>query len=143
MFLTRHRQSPQARSRGSRPRTTPLGVAALIVLSGALAATPTIAADLSGSSTRVEASSTTPLVAPAAISTGSARLLASNCFQCHGTYGSGGFERIAGESATELYSELKEFAASTGTDNIMAAHAAGYTDAQLRAIAAYLATVGK
>ena len=28
------------------------------------------------------------------------RLLASNCFQCHGTVGTGGFEQIRGKSAT-------------------------------------------
>ncbi|WP_425485618.1 c-type cytochrome, partial [Hydrogenophaga aromaticivorans] len=37
------------------------------------------------------------------------RLLASNCFQCHGTNGRGpGFERLAGESADEIYDELRE-----------------------------------
>lgn len=63
------------------------------------------------------------------------RLLASNCFQCHGTDGRGpGFERLSGESATEIYSELKEFQ-TRGARDLMGAHALGYTDAQLRAIA--------
>jgi cytochrome subunit of sulfide dehydrogenase len=38
------------------------------------------------------------------------RLLASNCFQCHGTNGkptSGGFDRLAGESVSEIYNELE------------------------------------
>ncbi|MFD2451435.1 c-type cytochrome [Ideonella paludis] len=31
------------------------------------------------------------------------RLLASNCFQCHGTNGAGpGFDRLAGKSANEI-----------------------------------------
>ncbi|HPK32050.1 MAG TPA: c-type cytochrome [Ottowia sp.] len=69
------------------------------------------------------------------------RLLASNCFQCHGTNGKGpGFERLAGESANEIYKELKEFQAKQSSNNIMAKHAKGYTDAQMRALAAYLAT---
>ena len=40
------------------------------------------------------------------------RLLASNCFACHGTNGrpAGGFDRLAGESASEIYDELKEMA---------------------------------
>jgi cytochrome c553 len=70
------------------------------------------------------------------------RLLASNCFQCHGTNGSGGFDRLIGKSSSELYSELHKFATGAeNSDGIMAAHAMGYTDAQLRAIANYLATV--
>lgn len=71
------------------------------------------------------------------------RLLASNCFQCHGTNGKGpGFDRLAGESASEIYEELVEMrakASRTATD-IMAKHAMGYTDAQLRQLAQWLST---
>jgi cytochrome subunit of sulfide dehydrogenase len=144
MFLNRHRTTPQAQSRGPRPRTTVIGVAGL-ALAGALVATPAIAASLatSASSATGAGAGAPAVVAPASITSNSARLLASNCYQCHGTYGSGGFESLAGESATELYGELKEFSASTSSNNIMAAHAAGYSDAQLRAIAVYLSTVGR
>jgi cytochrome c553 len=70
------------------------------------------------------------------------RLLASNCFQCHGTNGTGGFERLAGNSAKEIYGDLKEFASGAeDADGIMAAHAMGFTDAELQAIANYLASV--
>jgi cytochrome c553 len=62
------------------------------------------------------------------------RLLASNCFQCHGTLGLGGFEEIRGKSANELL----EFQTKVANRDIMAAHAQGYTPAQLRKIAAYL-----
>ncbi len=65
------------------------------------------------------------------------RLLASNCFQCHGTYGSGGFDRIMGKG--DLLGDLRKYAASTNTNDIMAVHVQGYTDAQLQAIASYLA----
>ena len=72
------------------------------------------------------------------------RLLASNCFQCHGTNGSGGFERLAGESAPEIYSELKELQGNPATaeheEEIMVVHANGYTDAELRAIAKFFAS---
>ena len=65
------------------------------------------------------------------------RLLASNCFQCHGTNGSGGFDRIQG--STELLSELRKFASGEeDPGGIMAAHAVGYTDAQLQLIADFL-----
>ena len=66
------------------------------------------------------------------------RLLASNCFQCHGTNGSGGFDSIMGEN--DLYQELQEFLnGQEDADGIMAAHLKGYTDEQLRAIANFLA----
>ena len=62
------------------------------------------------------------------------RLLASNCFQCHGTGGVGGFDNIRGSEA----SEVKEYLRKTANTDIMAAHAQGYTSAQLDAIIAYL-----
>ncbi len=76
---------------------------------------------------------TTP-TQPISVANANGRLLASNCFQCHGTEGTGGFDNIRGESA----SELKEFLTQSASGNIMAAHAQGYTVAQLDAIAAYL-----
>lgn len=69
------------------------------------------------------------------------RLLASNCFQCHGTNGKGpGFDTLAGKSASEIYGELKEFQSGKEGNNIMAKHAMGYTDAQLQSLAAWFAT---
>lgn len=138
MFLSRHRTTPHAPSRGMRSRTTAVGVAGM-ALAGALVATPAIAGGIGISSS----GGAKAVVAPASISSSSGRLLASNCYQCHGTYGSGGFGGLAGESATELYGELKEFSASASSNNIMAAQVAGYTDVQLRAIALYLSTVGR
>lgn len=75
------------------------------------------------------------LAAPAFAQTvDNGRLLASNCFQCHGTGGVGGFERIRGSDAAEVKDYLRKPARS----DIMAAHAQGYTSAQLDAIIAYL-----
>lgn len=62
------------------------------------------------------------------------RLLASNCFQCHGTLGTGGFDSIRGGDA----SEVLEFLSKPAGADIMAAHAQGYTRAQLTAIINYL-----
>lgn len=74
------------------------------------------------------------------IGTTAGRLLASNCFQCHGTYGSGGFEMLLGETEAEILEELREYQADPDfTTDIMAAHLQGYTDAQLQVIAKYLA----
>ena len=61
------------------------------------------------------------------------RLLASNCFQCHGTLGRGGFESIRGSDAAEVVEYLRKPADSS----IMAAHAQGYTTAQLQSIVNY------
>jgi len=72
------------------------------------------------------------------------RLLASNCFQCHGTDGRRGFEQINGKSSTEIYSKLKEMQSKQpGTEDygIMIPHAKGYTDAQLLKISQYLSTI--
>jgi sulfide dehydrogenase cytochrome subunit len=61
------------------------------------------------------------------------RLLASNCFQCHGTEaGAAGVLPAYSESA------VRNEASTTG--DIMNRHAAGYTDAQLKLIADYFAT---
>jgi len=69
------------------------------------------------------------------------RLLASNCFQCHGTNGKGpGFDKIAGESVTEIYQKLKEFQSGKEGNGIMARHAMGYTDKQMRELSAWLST---
>lgn len=74
----------------------------------------------------------------------SGRLLASNCFQCHGTNGNGpGFDRLAGKSANEIYKELKEFQSGKEGNGIMARHAMGYTDAQLQSLSAWFAAQKK
>jgi cytochrome c553 len=68
------------------------------------------------------------------------RLLASNCYQCHGTNGSGGVETIRGESVSEIYNELKEMQQKTRPE-MMDMHARGYTDAEIRLLATYLSTL--
>jgi cytochrome c553 len=91
---------------------------------------------------RKGSSTVTVTVASSAPPALTGRLLSSNCFQCHGTNGSGGFEKLSGSSEAEILSELREFASgkedSTG---IMAAHTMGYTDAQLQMIAKYFSTI--
>lgn len=68
------------------------------------------------------------------------RLLASNCFQCHGTNGKGGFERLAGMSSSEIISEMREMRTKNPPE-MMEVHARGYTDAQIKLIADYLSKV--
>ena len=84
--------------------------------------------------------------ATASISIPAGRLLASNCFQCHGTNGvsAGGFDSLAGESVSEILEELKEMQVKVDEDEgIMRPHALGYTDAQIRSLAAYFASQRK
>lgn len=73
------------------------------------------------------------------------RLLASNCFQCHGTDGrNGGFDRLAGESVREIVGELNEMRAKYDEDEgIMRVHAFGYSDAQLNLLADYFANLSR
>jgi sulfide dehydrogenase cytochrome subunit len=87
-----------------------------------------------GDPTGAEAQGTPPDTTLAQRTRTEGRLLASNCFQCHGTLGQGGFEEIRGESADELL----EYQRKSATRDIMAAHAQGYTPEQLKKIAAYL-----
>ena len=69
------------------------------------------------------------------------RLLASNCFQCHGTNGAGpGFDKLAGKSANEIYKEMNEFRSGKEGTGLMAKHSMGYTDAQLRQLSQWLST---
>ena len=38
------------------------------------------------------------------------RLLASNCFQCHGTNGNGpGFDKLTGKSADKMFKKMKKY----------------------------------
>ena len=71
------------------------------------------------------------------------RIYASQCFQCHGTNGHSvaDIDSIAGKSAKEIVETLTDMRKKTGTDNIMHQQAKGYTDQQIRELAAYLATV--
>lgn len=67
------------------------------------------------------------------------RLLASNCFQCHGTNGRGGLETLAGKSASEISKELMEMRAKS-SPKMMDMHARAYTTAEITLIANYFAT---
>jgi len=67
-------------------------------------------------------------------------LLASQCAQCHGTNGSGGFEPLAGQSSSSLYEELLSMKAHSTPEGIMDYAARGYTDEQLWLISEYFSS---
>ena len=73
------------------------------------------------------------------------RLLASGCFQCHGTNGviSAGFGTLAGVPAADMLGKLNDFRSKPAGSGIMVPHAQGYTPAELKAIAAYFASLPK
>lgn len=72
------------------------------------------------------------------------RNLASACFTCHGTDGNsvqGVPPSLAGRSSAELYQAMKDFQSGKRPATLMHQQARGYTDAQLKQIAAYFASV--
>ena len=72
------------------------------------------------------------------------RSLAATCFTCHGTDGNsvqGVPPSLAGRPANELFQAMKDFQAGKRPATIMHQHAKGYTDEQLKSIAAYFAAV--
>lgn len=72
------------------------------------------------------------------------QLLASMCFQCHGTNGQAiNFESIAGKSAREIYKELLEMSKRKKPEGIMDLQARAYTPNQILLISNYLATLPK
>lgn len=71
-----------------------------------------------------------------------ARDLAANCFTCHGTNGNsvGGVPpSLAGHDPALLFQVMKEFQSGKRAATVMQQQAKGYTDDQLKLIAAYLA----
>jgi cytochrome subunit of sulfide dehydrogenase len=70
------------------------------------------------------------------------QLLASMCYQCHGTNGLAvsGFESIAGKSAPDMYKTLLEMS-QRPPETIMDLQARAFTPDQLRQIANYLAAL--
>lgn len=98
-------------------KSTPLAMTAVIIFSSLITASPVIAATPDG------------------------RLLASQCFQCHGANGKSvsGIEGISGESASEIFGELKEMQLKAISEpNIMHSQAKIYSDEEIKALSAYL-----
>ena len=72
------------------------------------------------------------------------RLLASGCFQCHGTAGlKGGFGTLAGVGKLDMLNKLNDMRTKAARANIMNPHARGYTSYQLSLIADYFSKLPK
>jgi sulfide dehydrogenase cytochrome subunit len=66
------------------------------------------------------------------------RLLASNCFQCHGTNGYAGELKIGEQSASSIISDINEMKNKDPRSNIMNVHAKAYTTEEIKLIADYI-----
>ncbi len=71
------------------------------------------------------------------------RLLASNCFQCHGTNGYAGELKIGEQSASSIISDMNEMRTKTPGSNIMNVHARAYTTEEIKLIANYISQQSK
>ncbi len=79
-----------------------------------------------------------PMAAQAQFVADDARLLASGCFQCHGTSGkSGAFDALAGDAKLDMLNKLNDMRKKAASGSIMYPHARGYTPQQLDMIADY------
>lgn len=72
-----------------------------------------------------------------------ARNLAATCANCHGTDGNprGDMKALAGQSADKMVAAMNDFRAGNQPATIMHQISKGYTDAQVRLIAAYYAAL--
>lgn len=75
----------------------------------------------------------------------SARYLAANCANCHGTVGAsqGAMPSLAGRDASYLIEQMRQFRDGKRPATIMHQLAKGYTDEQIAVIAAYFAAQKK
>jgi cytochrome c553 len=78
-----------------------------------------------------------------AVAIGGDRLAGWACAQCHGldgaAEGSGGFPRLAGQSAWYLYRQLQDYAAGTRPNVVMTPIARAMTEREMRDVAAWYA----
>jgi len=74
-----------------------------------------------------------------------ARNIANNCFTCHGPGGRspGAIPSLDRLSAATIASRLKGFKNGTEPSTVMGRHAKAYSDAEIEAVARYIASGGR
>jgi cytochrome subunit of sulfide dehydrogenase len=80
------------------------------------------------------------LLPAAASAAPSAKAMANTCFICHGP---GGHESLTGMSQRELIEEMTEMKREPGEGRLMSVIAKGFSDAEIKAMGAYIATLKK
>jgi cytochrome c553 len=83
------------------------------------------------------------LAGPASATDRHTEVLAATCMSCHGPGGKslGTIPNLAGHNQDDFVKRLKEFKSGARQSSIMKRHAAGYTDAEVEAMAAYFASL--
>jgi cytochrome subunit of sulfide dehydrogenase len=86
-----------------------------------------------------------PAEAPKPVAPETARNLANNCFTCHGPNGRspGSIPSLTNLSADDIATRLKNFKTGATASTVMGRHAKGYSDAELDAVATYIAELKK
>jgi len=93
--------------------------------------------------TRVKEEANSELALKAATIDLPGRVLASNCFQCHGTNGYAGELKIGEQSASSIISDMNEMRTKNPGSNIMNVHARAYTTEEIKLIANYISQQSK
>jgi sulfide dehydrogenase cytochrome subunit len=87
-----------------------------------------------------------PPAAPARkLTPADAAMIASNCFTCHGPEGHspGTIPSLDKLSKKRIISDLNDFRSGEAPSTVMGRHAKGYSDAEIEAIAEYIANLKK
>lgn len=74
-----------------------------------------------------------------------ATIIATTCYTCHGTYGvsPGAIPSINDISAERMVSILQGFRSGQRASTVMGRHASGYTDEEIKEVAAYFGSLQK
>lgn len=115
-----------------------------VLLSGVLVACGGESGTTTSGATATQNSGTTTPTNSGTVSSTNARLLAAQCFQCHGTNGVSvtGIDSLAGMNPAEFIKEMLEMKYSTKVD-IMHYQAKGYSEDEIRLMAGYFAALPK
>ena len=109
---------------------------ALLLSAMCLTALPAAAADAPATTPAPAAAAPSAPPSPAAVVN-----MINNCYSCHGTDGRspGSIPSLTGKTADQALLMLKEYKSGQLSATVMTRHAKGYSDAELEAMAKYIA----
>lgn len=113
----------------------------LLPVAALMSAVVALGACQTGPSAPAAAPATKPAGTAQPLSQEAARNLANNCFTCHGPGGQspGAIPSLTRLSAADIESRLQSFKSGATPSTVMGRHAKGYSDAEIRAVARYIA----